>query len=389
MGVLISLTAKGLKVLLSIVLREINKLLMALSQPKSKVISPDDEDWSILNDMGQVIMCLDSVLKYKYLGIQTWGSMFKTGIEKMKQSIQAANRYRAACLKVSHDGPDSAQLALSCRSAMGIPAILFGTESICFNKSTIMALEVIQNGLIKAILGLTRNAPNISLQVIAGVKTVKHRLYEKQIQFYFRLLNLSGNHWASKAFMEHASLKWKSPYLEYIYRIRQEVNMLVMPSSKSMISLLLNNHFANMVNKSLASMDLPAVSMITRFHCGRFVSEDEPIKEINRFLMSNAAIGYKVPRVGYLRQMFCPLCPRQVLLCEIHLFSCQSLSGVRKETGIDTFMNLCMLYGNNFTTAYMFYLNGKDINGYWVQKDDMYSRGKALMALVQDFLRQW
>ena len=49
-----------------------DKLLLEINtdEGKSEVISPDYDDWALLNDEGEVELSLRRVLEYKYLGLE-------------------------------------------------------------------------------------------------------------------------------------------------------------------------------------------------------------------------------------------------------------------------------------------------------------------------------
>ena len=175
--VMISHTAPGLKSLLCLVQRHCDVLRMKISEPKSQIISPSDEVWTLLNDNGEVTITLKAVIQYKYLGLQTFGSMYKTGQEKQKMSIVTAHRYKGACIKMTRMGPDTVALASSCWSQMAIPSILHGTESVPFTDTTIDEIERTQSQLAKFLLGLSISSQNICAQETLGWQMFRHRLY--------------------------------------------------------------------------------------------------------------------------------------------------------------------------------------------------------------------
>ena len=80
--VLIAQTSKDLKVLLNTVKKGLDDLKLTVCESKSQVISPEDESWDLLDDSDNVEMSLKQVALYKYLGTWTYGSMWKTAIEK-------------------------------------------------------------------------------------------------------------------------------------------------------------------------------------------------------------------------------------------------------------------------------------------------------------------
>ena len=132
--VLLSRTAAGLKDLLLVVKNHCDLLKMSISEDKSEVISPDDDEWNLINGQGEVILSLKTVLEYKYLGIKMYGSMSKTGQVKQEQAVTTARRFKGACLKMSREGPDTVLLARTCLVNIAIPSIFWGADFI--NKQT-------------------------------------------------------------------------------------------------------------------------------------------------------------------------------------------------------------------------------------------------------------
>ena len=135
--VLVSRSAKGLIELISTVNRHCASLKLSISVAKSKVISPSDGPFSVVDGFGDEVLSLEKVAVYKYLGIDVFNTIFKTGAEKQKKAIAMANKYKFGCLNVSKKGPDSTLLASVLWSSVAHPAILFGTESTIFTDTNI------------------------------------------------------------------------------------------------------------------------------------------------------------------------------------------------------------------------------------------------------------
>lgn len=76
-----------------------------------------------------------------------------------------------------------------------------------------------------------------SFTVTTAIKSFRHRLYEKALKFYWRLLHLPASRWSHLALVEHMRGGWDSKYMSYIFRIREEVGMLILPSSLSLVSV--------------------------------------------------------------------------------------------------------------------------------------------------------
>ena len=83
-----------------------DKLKLTISVEKSQVISPTAEAWEVLDDNGLVVLTLDQVEMYKYLGTWTYNSMYRTIVEKQRLCLKTAHKYKSSCIHVSRLGPD-------------------------------------------------------------------------------------------------------------------------------------------------------------------------------------------------------------------------------------------------------------------------------------------
>ena len=384
--VLLARTAEGLKSLIHLVKYHCDLIKMQISEDKSEVISPDDEEWTIVNNQGETILSLKAVLEYKYLGIKMFGSMFKTGKVKQEQAVTTARRYKGACLKMSREGPDSVLLARTCWQNIGVPSVLWGTDFIPFTEEKIEEIDRLQSQLAKSLLGLPIGASNVCAQETMGWRTIRHLLIEKQLKFYFRLLNLPTTRWSHKALMDHMSGQWVSRYLSYIFKIREKVAMLSLPSSPSILSLQLDFFFMKETNDHISSKDLPALQHISGFKARRFLTETPESFEISRFRYASANIGYKAPLPGYPRLKFCVLCPAQVPASEYHIMRCPNMSKVQADTGITNFFNMCHLFNVSPRDSFTLYVNGCQPNGEPVDEIELESRGRALISVVKYYV---
>ena len=76
-------------------------------------------------------------------------------------------------------------------SNIAIPSILSGCEVIQFTESNINIIERIQSQVAKIALSVPQNTSNVCAQTEMGMKPFRMRLYELQLGYYIRLLNLS------------------------------------------------------------------------------------------------------------------------------------------------------------------------------------------------------
>ena len=110
-------------------------------------------------------------------------------------SISTAKKYKASCIYVSREGPDTVDVVLCTWKNVAIPAILYGCEMMPFSESTILKIERIQSSLAKFALGVSSNAPNLCAQSELGLKPFCQALYERQLGFYRRILFLEDKRW--------------------------------------------------------------------------------------------------------------------------------------------------------------------------------------------------
>ena len=168
--------------------------------------------WTVVEEDGTTSFQLKKVLDYKYLGVTTYQTFFKTRLNWQKRTVAMANKYRWACLKLSNKGPDKVKLGIMAWTAIAIPSILFGCECIPFADNHIDAIERSQSQLFKNLLSLGPKTPNISAQTEFGVKLFRHKLYLHQLSYYSRVLKMEKTRWPHLALMEHLRKPELSPY---------------------------------------------------------------------------------------------------------------------------------------------------------------------------------
>ena len=200
--VLVAKSSSSLKALLALVKRGFDGLKLSINVDKSQVISPADDTWEVVDEAGLVVLTLDQVEQYKYLGTWTFSSMFKTALEKQRMSVKTAYKYKSSCIHVSRLGPDVVDVVLTTWSNVAIPAILTGCEMIPFCETRIIEIERVQAQVAKFALGISVNSPNICAQTELGMKTFRQVLYERQLKFYFRALYIHEDRWVHQALMD-------------------------------------------------------------------------------------------------------------------------------------------------------------------------------------------
>ena len=275
--VLIARTAEGLRELQKIVQHHCSLLCMKLSISKSKVMSSSHDVWELF-DGDQIVGCLSKVIQFKYLGVETCLSSFKTGKAMMKRATSLANSYRGSCIRIADDGPDIVDLAVSLWMNVAMPSILFGSETIPFTQQSIEEISRNQSRVGKFSLGLPSCSPNISTAVILGLKSFKELLYSAQLKFYVRLSNQSNARWSKDALRDNISGGWPSPYIKMLSKIKQEVGMFKWPVSFRHVDIVLNHHFLESTNSEMRRLNLPALLPLSKRQRMNHVNESPESK---------------------------------------------------------------------------------------------------------------
>ena len=372
--------------LISRVKRHCDGLKLVISVEKSQVVSPQGEGVWDIGGEGEEILSLKAVLSYKYLGTETTLLMSSTGSKRQQKCIRTAQRYRYACHYVGKTGPDVMDVVLATWSNIAIPAILSGCEVIPFSEQTIEAIECIQAKLAKAVLCLPASTPNICAQTELGLKPFRLLLWQHQLSFYLRALTLPSKRWVSMALEDHLSGSWESPYMVYITKVRQKVNLLEMAPSQKYLKEHLESWALEEVNSRVSRLSCTSVNQLGGFARELYVCEEEGVSGMAAFRMGSAGLGNREPREGGVRQTQCSLCSGR--LDERHVaFSCSALEGFRKkETEITFFRNLCRRKEIHERQAYLRFVNGFDWNGNRVMREEYVRRGVELQGIKKYWL---
>ena len=270
--VLISRSTEGLRTLHSIVLRHCSSLNMTLSVSKSKVMSCSKDVWELF-DQQEIIGCLDKVLEFRYLGVQTclYPSQAARGMHKRASSI--SKKYRNACLRIARDGPDIVDLASCLWLNIAIPSLFYGSETIHFTNKSLEEISQHQSSIAKFTLGLPACSPNISGSAILGLKPVKEIFFSSQLKFYLKISQLSDDRWAKDALLDHLVGGWVSPYIKLLSEIKAEVGMLRWPQSVAHIETTLTGHFLMEMNEKIFKLSLPALEPVAKRARMEYVNE--------------------------------------------------------------------------------------------------------------------
>ena len=195
-----------------------------------------------------------------------------------RRAVAAANRYRAACLRLASDGPDRVDLAMTLWVNVAMPAVTYGAESVTFTATCLADVARHQSCVGKFSLGLPSCAPNVSTEAVLGVRPVKEVLYGAQLRYLVRLRGQASTRWSKDAYLDHIRGGWASPYIAYMTRVMREVGMLRWPVSVRHVNIVLRNHFLKETNKEIRRLDLPALQPLAKRRRMDHVCESEASK---------------------------------------------------------------------------------------------------------------
>ena len=285
-------------------------------------------------------------------------------------------------------GPDVVDVVLCTWLNFAIPAILTGCDMIPFCESRIDEIERIQSKVAKFALGVPVSCANVCAQTELGMKSFRQQLYERQMKFYFRVLYLPERRWVQQALCEHLTGAWSSPYLHYISSVREKLGLFNAPAVPGAWKRHVFEHF--LARADSAASNLPWVRSVTRLSRQPYVSECEESFVISEFKFGCENLGDKQPRDGQHRRPLCPVCPMRAPNTGLHmLFCCSSLSGLRKETGITGFINLCAWKNYSLEETYDLFVNGESHEKSPVPVDAYLERGKCMQDMRALWYSKW
>ena len=158
------------------------------------------------------------------------------------------------------------------------------------------------------------------------------------------------------------------------------------PHHPSIWKRLSYEFFLATTNSLLSSLILPLKS----FSRLPYVCESKWSSVISEFKLGCERLGDKVPREGHRKMLFCPVCPGSHPNTGQHLlFSCSSLSALRSETGVTSFLSSCTLRGYDLDESYFIFVNGLDLNMTQINRLDYHERAKCMDALRNLWLLKW
>ena len=198
--VLVGKSKKALKELMKIARKYFKTHQLIISEVKSKVISHDgttgNEEFDNQDDIP--LISLEKVCSFQYLGIPLNVApycLFRDYNERIKKK---ANNYLHAVLALARNGPDRSDMARTLWLNCAIPAILYGCEIIPISKQTIEEVEKCQARVGKFILQIPKNSANLSANIDAGLKPIKHIIDEKVLLYAHRVMHMGQELWPKK-----------------------------------------------------------------------------------------------------------------------------------------------------------------------------------------------
>ena len=102
----------------------------------------------------------------------------------------------------------------------------------------------------------------VGIQHLLGLRTFKEILYTAQLKFLVRLQEQSPERWSRDAYLAHIHGNWRSPFLENIQKIKQEIGMLRGPVSNKHVDIVVKHYFLGQLNDGIADMNLPALKEV-------------------------------------------------------------------------------------------------------------------------------
>ena len=343
---------------------------------KSMVVSPSINTWDIVDEKEEVYDCFEKVCYYKYLGIETHGSMSKTSTAKQLKIVKAARRYRGACRYLSRRGPDVVDVSVCSWRNVAIPALLFGVETVVFTKKTIENLEQQQARWAKETLRLPKYSPNIAAQLLLGAPPVRQLIYHQQLKFFMRLNSLPSTRYAAQALREHESGGWESKYLSNIHDIQLKLNMLDLPRDQEYLGVAMEQFGEEWLEEKMASISgLPEAAKELQDGRVRSAREGEGWAWVNRAIMGASGVRLNGVVREWNRMCDDDLVPNTDLHCVAH---CSRTKRERRDTGISMYFTSSAIKGISEERAYSNFILGLNWEGAEIPLKDYQERGVSL-----------
>ena len=149
----------------------------------------------VIFDEEEVARCLNKVLSFRYLGLESLLSPAKGAVAMQKRALLVAKRYKGACWRVAKDGPDVVEVIMATWNNIATPSILYGCDFVPFSETAMMEVNRCTMQVMKEALGLPIGAPGVGVKALLGTKTFTELLVSAQLKFYFRLMTQETARW--------------------------------------------------------------------------------------------------------------------------------------------------------------------------------------------------
>ena len=263
-----------------------------------------------------------------------------------------------------------------------MPAITFGVESVLVTETTIKELDKEASKWAKETLSLPSNTPNVVTQILMGVPTFREIIYTTQLKFHQRLRELPEQRYAAQALKENENGGWKSPYSEYICKLRSKIKLISFPPVDSLLEEIVSTFCKKELNSKINSLkSIPQGEPLSRLVTARSAKEGEDWFWINLARMGGCAIKQQLESEGQVSNM----CLRDgVKNTDLHcVVECRSTKDRRRKTGISQFFLSCKMRGISSKKGYEMFITGLDLDGNEVQDRDYRERGRCLAVIFQ------
>jgi len=130
---------------------------------------------------------MEEVETFKYLGVKLEfprGIFFRAFEDTV---LQKAKGVKLGSLTKANSSPRPWYFLINLWENMGLPAILYGTESTCLSVSGIKTLERIQGQLIISALRIPWSSPTAIAYAAAGLKPMWYHIYKATVNFYKKI----------------------------------------------------------------------------------------------------------------------------------------------------------------------------------------------------------
>ena len=323
-----------LKLIVDCITEECQKINMAVSATKSKILrvgmsvrAYDNVDDNSLD--------FDQVLKCKYLGVLLEN---RTGIyygEFAKECTRKARAYKFAIMRKAKDSHDPVRVAREMWNKAALPGILYGCEVLPIRKQELRKLDSEAAAIGKFILQLPKNSTNVTTQLIAGIETVEYHYYKRVIGYRTRVEKMDEG---KLAYRIHKYIM--GSVQDYGYKLCHTRLEKVL-NGKSLVEWYVDS-INNQKNLHVSSCYiLPTKTAPGDEHKLRLNDYDETSKSYAEFVTMNTGLGNRGPVKGFKQHKWCQLCAKRNIkekLNEHHiLFQCPVLKRLQDRYGMTSF----------------------------------------------------